>query len=91
MKIEIKQRVWVVLERWSLNTLEHDVSVFDSREGAEKYAQMRAEDACKDIENGSIKYSGDEECYTGCDICVNDSDGEADEWWEAYIEEKEIK
>lgn len=91
MKIEIKQRVWVVLERWNLNILEHKVSVFDSKKKAEEYAEMSALKACQDIEDGTIKHAGDEACANGCDICVDNDDRCSDEWWEAYIEEKEIK
>lgn len=84
-------KVYVVLERWNLNILEHEVSVFDSKRKAEEYAEMSAFKACQDIKNGTIKHAGDEECVSGADICVDDSDGNADEWWEAYIEEKEIE
>lgn len=84
-------KIYTVLERWNINILEHEINVFDSREKADEYAEMRAQDACKDIENGTIKWAGDEGCANGCDICVDDSDGDADEWWEAYIEEKELR
>lgn len=81
-------KVYTVFERWNMNALEHDINVFDSREKAEEYAEMRAQDACRSIENSTIRYAGDEECYTGCDMFV---DGDSDDWWEVYIEEKEMR
>jgi hypothetical protein len=91
MKIEVKEKVWVVYERWNLDIMEHDVHVFDTKEKATAYAEEQAVQTLKYITNGTIKRYGDEKCYNCCDIYIDDDEGKADEWWEAYIKVKEIE
>lgn len=84
MKIEVKQTVYVVVERWLIDYYDCEVNVFSNREDAEKFADKQAKLVAKNDIDGTIKYQGDT-------VIVDDETGEVSDWWEATIHEKEVK
>lgn len=84
MKIEIKQTVWVVVQRWNIDYYDYDVAVFDTLDKAELFAETEAKAIAEhEIEGGEIRHASDGT------IIVDYDDGGAD-WWEATIEKKEV-
>ena len=79
MKIEIKQTVWVVVQRWNLVNYDGDVKVFDTKDKAIEYLKGEKEKVKHDIENAEVIDQGD--------IITVENDRD---WWEATVEEKEV-
>lgn len=79
MKIEIKQTVWVVVQRWNLVNYDGDVKVFDTKDKAIDYMKGEKEKVKHDIENAEVIDQGD--------IITVENDYN---WWEATVEEKEV-
>lgn len=79
MKIEIKQRVWVVIQRWSLDNYDEEVKVFSTKEKAISYMQGEKEKVKHDIDGAEVIDQGD--------IITVENDHY---WWEATLEEQEI-
>lgn len=79
MKIEIKQTVWVVVQRWNLVNYDGDVKVFDTKNKAIDYVKGEKEKVKHDIENAEVIDQGD--------IITIENDHD---WWEATVEEKEV-
>lgn len=84
MKIEVKQTVYVVVERWLIDYYDCEVNVFSTRKDAEKFADKQAKLVAQNDIDGTIKYQGDT-------VIVDDETGEVSDWWEATIYEKEVK
>ena len=77
--------VYVVLERWNTDCMEADATVFTTKEEALKWADAEAEKMAEWISNAVIKHRNDEDMEYDCDVCVENAEGDSDEWYEAKI------
>lgn len=80
-----KQYIWIVLERWNLDLMDTDASVFSTEELAKAYADYQASYMKSMVTDGTIKHNQND-CY----VYVDDDEGKSDEWWEARIVKRGI-
>lgn len=83
--------VYVTLERWNLDLLETDANVFTTEKAAREHLEKEAIKVVDMVSNGVIRHRGDDDMNYDCDICVENAEGDTDEWWEANIVTRVVK
>ena len=85
------EKVYVVLERWNTDCMDADAQVFKTEKEAKAYADAEAQKMTDWISHAVIKHRNDEGMEYDCDVCVENAEGDSDEWYEAKILTRLVK